>query len=168
MNLKMFSYSKGQVWDEILVATMEGYENGTTLWWKPKGMLEVTIIGLGQDGENWDDNCWVLWILPWGGVGKTYGVVAILSLLISFIVWKLIFWLKGTSTKVSWFRSKEGGLVVLSFNFPFPLEVFFCLPPLTCVHAELIKISMKNGLMFFLKVISRVGCYLSNIQGQPH
>jgi hypothetical protein len=32
MNFKIVSYSEGQVWDEILVAIMEGHENGKIMW----------------------------------------------------------------------------------------------------------------------------------------
>jgi hypothetical protein len=32
MNLEIVSYSKGEVEDEILVATMKGHEDGRTLW----------------------------------------------------------------------------------------------------------------------------------------
>jgi len=52
MNIKIISYSGGQVQNEILVATMEGHKNGTKVWWKPGGLLEVRTLGLGQDGKN--------------------------------------------------------------------------------------------------------------------
>jgi len=81
--------------------------------------LEVTKIRLGQDGKNWSDPCSVLRTPPRGWVGRTGGVVALLSLLISFIVYKV--WLKGTPTKAL----EEGGSITFSFNFPFPLEVIF-------------------------------------------
>jgi hypothetical protein len=31
---------------------MECQENGRTMWWKPKALLEVIIIELGWDGKN--------------------------------------------------------------------------------------------------------------------
>ncbi len=46
---------------------------------------------------------------------------------------------------------KGGILFTFSFNFPFPLEVIFCLPPSTCVPAKLTRDSMKDGLMLSLK-----------------
>ncbi len=49
-------------------------------------------------------------------------------------------WFKGTSTKVSSSTLEEGGLVIFSFNFPFPLEAFFCLPPSTYVPAKLTRV----------------------------
>jgi hypothetical protein len=49
MDLNIVSYSRGQIWDEILVATMECQENGRTMWWKLGSMPEVTINELGQD-----------------------------------------------------------------------------------------------------------------------
>jgi hypothetical protein len=52
MDLEIVSYYGGQVWDEILVATMECQDNQGTMWWKPGALLEVTIIGLGWDREN--------------------------------------------------------------------------------------------------------------------
>jgi hypothetical protein len=35
---------------------------------------------------------------------------------------------------------EEGGLVIFSFNFPFPLEAFFCLPASTYVPAKLTRV----------------------------
>jgi len=55
-------------------------------------------------------------------VGKTNGVVFILSLLTLFIICRI--WFKRTSTKMS----NEGGSINFSFNFPFPLEEIFHLP----------------------------------------
>jgi hypothetical protein len=51
---------------------------------------------------------------------------------------------------------EEGGLVTFSFNFPFPLEPIFCLPPSTYVLAKLVRVSMKEGSILSLKGISRV------------
>ncbi len=82
---------------------------------------------------------------------RTGGVVVLLSLLTMSVACKI--WFKGTSTKVS----KEGGSVTFSFNFPFPLEVILCLPPLTCVLAKLARVSMKESLILSPKGISRVG-----------
>jgi hypothetical protein len=93
----------------------------------------------------------VLQIPLGGGVRRTGGVVALLSLLTLSVVYKI--WFKGTSTKAL----KEGGLVTFSFNFPFPLEVIFCLPQSTCVLAELARVSMKEGLILSRKGISRAG-----------
>jgi hypothetical protein len=85
-----------------------------------------------------------------GGLGRIGGVVALLSLLTSSVVYKV--WLKGTSTKAL----EEGGLVTFSFNFPFPLEPIFCLPPSTYVLAKLARVSMKEGSILSLKGISKV------------
>jgi hypothetical protein len=52
-------------------------------------MLEVTIIKLGQDGENWSDPRSMLWTPLGGGVGRTSGVITLLSLLTSSIVYKV-------------------------------------------------------------------------------
>ncbi len=60
-------------------------------------------------------------------MGRTCGVITLLSLFTSSVIYRI--WFKRTSTKTS----EEGGLV----NFPFPLEVIFCLPPSTYVPAEL-------------------------------
>jgi hypothetical protein len=86
-----------------------------------------------------------------GGVGRIGGIVAFLYLLTSSIVYKV--WFKGTSTKAL----KEGGLVTFSFNFPFPLEAIFSLPPSTYVLVELARVSMKEGSILSFKGISRVG-----------
>jgi hypothetical protein len=37
------------------------------------------------------------------------------------------------------------------------LEVIFCLPPSTCILAELARVSMKEGLILSRKGISRAG-----------
>jgi hypothetical protein len=113
-------------------------------------LLEVTIIGLGQDGENWNDPHLVLQIPLKGGVGRIGGVVAFLSLLTSSVVCKI--WFKETSTKAL----EEGGSVTIFFNFPFPLQVNFHLPPSTCVLVELARISMKEGSILSRKGISKV------------
>jgi len=65
---------------------MECQENGGTMWWKPRALFEITIIELGREGENWNDPCPVFQIPPRGGVGRTCGVVALLSFLTSSIV----------------------------------------------------------------------------------
>jgi hypothetical protein len=64
MYLEIVSYSGDQVRDEILFTTMECWENGKTMWWKLGAMLEVTIIKLGWDGENWNDLCLMLQTPP--------------------------------------------------------------------------------------------------------
>jgi hypothetical protein len=120
------------------------------MWWKLGAMLEVTIIGLGRDGKNWNDLCLVLQTPPRRGVGRIVEVLTLFSFLTSLVASKV--YLKGTSTKAS----KEGVLVTFSFNFPFPLEAIFHLPPSTCVSTELTRASMKVGLIFSLKGISRV------------
>jgi hypothetical protein len=51
--------------------------------------LEVTIIELGWDGENWNDPYLVLWIPLGRKVGKTSVVIGLLSLLTSLIVHKI-------------------------------------------------------------------------------
>jgi hypothetical protein len=84
-------------------------------------------------------------------VGRTSGVVALLSLLTLSIVYKVL--LKRTSTKAS----KDGGSITFSFNFPFPLEAIFRLPPSTYVPTELTRVSMKEGLIFSFKGIFKVG-----------
>jgi hypothetical protein len=76
---------------------MECHENGKTVWLKLGAMLEVTIIKLGWDGKNWNDPYLMFRTPPWRGVGRIGGVVALLSLLTSSIVYKV--WFKGTSTK---------------------------------------------------------------------
>ncbi len=135
---------------------MECHENGRTMWWKSRGLLEVTIIELGQDGKNYNDPCWVLLIPSKGGVGRIGGVVALLFLFILFIVCRLRVWLKGTSTKASWFTLEKASSIILSFNFPFPLEMIFCFSTSTYVLAKLARISMKEGSILFFKGISRV------------
>jgi BioD-like phosphotransacetylase family protein len=75
-------------------------------------MSEVTTIGLARDGKNYNDPCLVLQTPRRGGVGKTCGVIALLLLLTSSVVYKA--WFKGISTKVS----EERGSVTFSFNFP--------------------------------------------------
>jgi hypothetical protein len=72
-------------------------------------------------------------------VGIIGGVVALFSLLTSSIIYKV--WFKGTSTKAL----EEGGLATFSFNFPFPFEAIFSLPPSTHVLVELAKVFMKEG-----------------------
>jgi hypothetical protein len=67
--------------------------------------LEVTTIELGWDGKNWSNPCSVLQTPLGGGVGKTSGVVTLLFLLTSFVVYKV--WFKGMLIKVL----EEGGLV---------------------------------------------------------
>jgi hypothetical protein len=52
---------------------------------------------------------------------------------------------------------EEASSIILSFNFPFPLETNFHFPPSTYVLAKLAKISMKEGLIISFKGISRVG-----------
>jgi hypothetical protein len=52
-----------------------------------------------------------------------------------------------------------GGWVTFSFNFPFPLEAIFYLPPSTYVFTELARVSMKEGLILSLKGISKVGVF---------
>ncbi len=142
---------------------MECQENGRTMWWKPKALLEVTTIKLGWDGEKWNDPCWVLWTPLGEGVGKIDGIIVLLSLLTSLVVCRV--WFKITSTKAS----KEGILITFSFNFPFPLEAIFCLPPSTCVFAKLARISMKEGLIFSFKGISKVGVlFFGQLKYQPH
>jgi hypothetical protein len=121
------------------------------MWWNPKALLEVTIIQLGWDRKNWNNPYLVLWIPPRGRVERTCGVVAFFSLLTSLVVYKV--WPKGTSIKVS----EEGGLIIFSFNFPFPLGANFHLPPSTCVSIKLVKVCMKACSIFSLKGISRVG-----------
>ncbi len=72
---------------------------------------------------------------------------------------------KGTSTKAL----EEGGLITFSFNFPFPLEAIFHLPPSTFVSTELAKVSMKVGLILSLKGISKVGVlYFRQSRYWPH
>jgi hypothetical protein len=96
-------------------------------------------------------------------VGKTGGVVAFFSLLTLSVVCKI--WFKGTSTKML----KEQGSIIFSFNFPFPLEVIFHLPPSTCVLAKLARISLKEGSIFSHKGISRVGVMsFEHLKYQPH
>jgi hypothetical protein len=56
--------------------------------------------------------------------------------------------------------SEEGGLVILSFNLPFPLEAIFCLPLSTYVLAKLARVTMKEGSIFSLKESQGWGCYL--------
>jgi hypothetical protein len=88
---------------------------------------------------------------PRGGVGKIGGVVAFHSFLTTLIICRV--WFKKTSTKAS----EDEGSVTFSFNFPFPLEAIFHLPPSTYVSTKLARASMKAGLIFSLKGISRVG-----------
>jgi hypothetical protein len=64
----------------------------------------------------------VLQTPPRGGVGNTIGIVVFISLLTSFVVYKV--WFKGMSIKAL----EERGSVTLSFNFPFPFEEIFRLP----------------------------------------
>jgi hypothetical protein len=48
----------------------------------------------------------------------------------------------------------------MDFLFQLSLSLgdhFFRLPPSTCVYAKLARVSMKEGLIFSLKGISRVG-----------
>jgi hypothetical protein len=52
---------------------------------------------------------------------------------------------------------EEGGLVIFSFNFPFPLEAIFCIPHSTCVSTKLARISMKTSFILSLKEIFKVG-----------
>jgi hypothetical protein len=115
------------------------------MWWKPGAMLEVTIIILGHDRENWNDFCLMFRTPPGRGVGRIGKVIALLSLLTSSIVYKI--WLKGTSIKAS----KEA----FSFNFAFPLEAIFHLPPSTYVFTKLARFSMKAGSIFSFKGISK-------------
>jgi hypothetical protein len=89
MDLEIVSYSEGQVQNETLVATTEGQENGKTMWWKPRALLEVTIIKLGWDGENWNVPCLMLWNPPEGGVGRIGGVIAIFIMLTSLVVYRV-------------------------------------------------------------------------------
>jgi len=86
INLEIISYSGGQIWIEILVAIMDGHENKKTMWWEPRGLLEVRIIKPRQDGKNWNDPCWMFRSPLGRGVAKAGGVVALLSLFISFVV----------------------------------------------------------------------------------
>jgi hypothetical protein len=48
------------------------------------------------------------------------------------------------------------------------LEAIFHLPPLTCVLVELVRVSMKEGLIFSLKGIFKVGCNFSDNQDSNH
>jgi hypothetical protein len=121
------------------------------MWWKLGALLEVTIIRLGQDGENWNDPCLVLWIPLRRKVERIDGVVTFFSFFTLLVVSKV--WFKGTSIEAL----EEGGEVTFSFNFPFPLEAIFHLPPSTCVFVKLARASMKVGLILSLKGISRVG-----------
>jgi len=75
---------------------------------------------------------------------------------------------KGTLINASWSTLEEEGLVIFSFNFPFPLEVFFHLPPLTCVPMALARVSMKDDLMFSSRESLGWGCCFSNSQGTNH
>ncbi len=60
MNSKMVSYSRGRIREKILVAIMGGHENGKTLCWKPRGLVEGKTMGLGWDGIYWkNDPCCV-------------------------------------------------------------------------------------------------------------
>jgi hypothetical protein len=61
------------------------------------------------------------------------------------------------STKSGSKASEEGGSITFSFNFPFPLEAIFRLPPSTYVSTELERVYMKTSSILSFKGISRVG-----------
>jgi hypothetical protein len=52
---------------------MEGHENGKTMWRKSIGMMEARTIGLGWEGENWNDLYYVFQIPLGGRVARTMG-----------------------------------------------------------------------------------------------
>ncbi len=94
MNSKMVSYFGGQIQEEILVATMEGHENGKTLCWKPSSLVEGKMMRLGWNGLNWkNDPCYMLWIPTWIGVVRISGRITLLVLLISYVISTPIVWI---------------------------------------------------------------------------
>ncbi len=146
---RLILWGLGLGWDH-------GCHNGMLREWEDHVVEARSLIG-GNNNRTWVEWRKLKWSFivfrtsPRGGVGRINGVVAIFSLLTSLVVYRV--WLKGTSTKV-W---EERGSITFSFNFSFPLEAIFYLPPSTCVYAKLARASMQMGLIFFLKGISKVG-----------
>lgn len=135
-----------------------GCQNGMPWEWEDHVVkaMRLARVNNNQTWSGWR-TYWVFQIPQGGRVGRTSRVVPLLYLLISFVVSRPKVQFKGTSTKASWSTLKKVGLLIFSFNFPFPFEAIFRLPPSTCVHAKLVIVSMKEGSILSLKGISRVG-----------
>jgi hypothetical protein len=132
------------------------HENGKTLCWKPKSLVEGRTMGwVGWSKlEEWSLLCALDSNMRSGKCWWWSNPSCFTDIFYHLCTYNLV---QRHINKNLQSTLKERAHVPFSFDLPFPLEAFYCFPPSTWVLAKLARFSMKASSIFSPIRISREG-----------